>query len=685
MRPFPGVLRAAVAAATLLLAAAPAAPASHQVHELVTTGPAPHGTADGAQVVWTSEDAETVLFVTAEGLVDQDDDGAEDVYRRAGTTTTLVTPGTSLDIDFGTASADGAEIVFSTDEALTDGDDDGSQTDVYRHDGATITLASDNDDGNADGAFPARFLDASPDLGRVFFYTLEPLDPAVDQDGNRTDAYVRDGSAIVLLTRSDDTPDTATTHEQDIAVSPDGTTVFWSTTRKIDPGDDDSYADIYLRAGGTTTMLTDRVQAGDDADAHAGLLAVSDDGTKMLFTTDEPLVEADENDLPDVYLWTASGVRLITSGTTLHASIFDAATPDLGMVAFETSEALTSDDLDDDADLYVTTTAGSPVTTLVSRTASGDPSPVDGLLLGLDFAADDFGRIFFTTTESLVAADDDGGDPDVYERAGAAISLVTTGPAAATDHPDFYANVEGVGTDGTVALSTEYPLTADDDDGADDVYVRRDGVTSLVADTSEETSFEALSADGATLVFSTVAALTSDDEDGLEQDAYAAREAVHEEPGPGQGSGDDGGDDGGGGDDAGGTPPPGGPSGPVPPGPGTLPNTPADVTRPVLTLSATRSQRARRGIRVRVRSSEAGAATARVAVKVGRRTVRSRRVRAALAAGRATTLVLRFGARDLARLTRGLGGRRVTARITVTVVDAAGNAATKTLAVRLRR
>ncbi|MEO6510517.1 MAG: hypothetical protein ABIO16_05970, partial [Nocardioides sp.] len=42
----------------------------------------------------------------------------------------------------------------------------------------------------------------------------------------------------------------------------------------------------------------------------------------------------------------------------------------------------------------------------------------------------DGSHAFFTTAESLVAADSDGGETDIYERAGGQTSLVTDGAAA---------------------------------------------------------------------------------------------------------------------------------------------------------------------------------------------------------------------------------------------------------------
>jgi hypothetical protein len=685
MRLFPVLRRAAAAAAAALCATAPAAWGTHSDFELLTTGPAPSGAPADATLEWVSEDAATILFATEESLVAEDGDTALDVYRRSGTTTTLMSGGTAADVGFAAASADGSAIVYTTDEPLSAADGDDSY-DVYRHDGATLTLLSDVDDDSSDPDVNAFVVAASTTLDRVFFYTPQPLDPAVDGESNHIDVYVHQAGTVTLVTRSNATSDDVAYHEQDAWISADGTRAFWLSSRKYDTVNDaDTYGDVYMRSGGTTTMLTDRVQAGDDADEHAGLLAVSTDGTRMLFETEEPITGADQNMVNDLYLWTeGTGVQLVTSGTDGEASDFAAVTPALDAVAFETSEALTSDDDDTDRDLFVKTLGGTPATTLVSRTTSGAPGDDAGPIEGIEGASEDFTRFFFTTTEAMVDADDDGGMPDIYERVGTTTSLVTAGPAA-TDHPDFYANVSAVAPDGTLALETDYPLTADDANGTDDVFVRRDGVLSLVAATDEATFFGALSGDGSRLVFTTGASLLPADGDTLLHDAYVATEATHDS-GSGPDDGDDGGDDAG--DGGGGTPPPGPLTTPpvTTPGPGPLPPAaPRDITRPALSVSGSRTQRPRRGVRVRVRSDEAASVSARVTVRIGARTVRSRRARATLGAGRATTIVLRFSRADLRRLARALGGRRLPARVSVTATDAAGNATTRTLTLRLRR
>ena len=76
-----------------------------------------------AQFAGSSTDGSKVFFVTQEALVAEDTDGDRfDVYERAGTTTTLVSPRPSgsdvhLNAAFEGASDDGSRVFFSTSDA----------------------------------------------------------------------------------------------------------------------------------------------------------------------------------------------------------------------------------------------------------------------------------------------------------------------------------------------------------------------------------------------------------------------------------------------------------------------------------------------------------------------------------------------------------------------------------------
>jgi hypothetical protein len=76
--------------------------------------------------------------------------------------------------------------------------------------------------------------------------------------------------------------------------------------------------------------------------------------------------------------------------------------------------------------------------------------------------------VFFGTAESLVAADTDG-MPDIYERAGGATNLISTGPASL--NAELPVTYDAASADGTrVFFETAEPLVAADTDTAQDVY-----------------------------------------------------------------------------------------------------------------------------------------------------------------------------------------------------------------------
>src|SRR4051794_4625844 len=67
---------------------APAASANHSINELLSIGPDGGNGSSPASFSGASTDAKTVFFRTDEGLISSDNDGAFDIYKRGGTTTT---------------------------------------------------------------------------------------------------------------------------------------------------------------------------------------------------------------------------------------------------------------------------------------------------------------------------------------------------------------------------------------------------------------------------------------------------------------------------------------------------------------------------------------------------------------------------------------------------------------------
>ena len=125
-----------------------------------------------------------------------------------------------------------------------------------------------------------------------------------------------------------------------------------SPPNSLTSGDSDSATDVYARdlPGGPTLL----VSAGGGADTPAAFAAIDASGEHAFFTTGESLVGgADTNGANDVYEWTEGGgsPSLITSGTCTQGaarscgSFFDAAIGS-STVFFTTTESLVPADED---------------------------------------------------------------------------------------------------------------------------------------------------------------------------------------------------------------------------------------------------------------------------------------------------------------------------------------------------
>ena len=160
---------------------------------LISTGPSGGNGAFDVFYGDTSADGSRVLFVTSEQLVASDSDSAADVYERAGGATSLLSTGPAggngaFDAPFRAASLDGSRVFFETEEPLVASDNDTSQ-DVYERAGGTTSLLSTGPAGG-NGAFEALFNGASEGGTKVFFQTDESL-TASDTDSASTSTSAR--------------------------------------------------------------------------------------------------------------------------------------------------------------------------------------------------------------------------------------------------------------------------------------------------------------------------------------------------------------------------------------------------------------------------------------------------------------------------------------------------------------
>ncbi len=462
------------------------------VTTLLSVGPSGGNGAIAADFDGASADGSKVFFHTRESLVAADTDSQLDLYQRSGGTTTILSQGTAGgngpdEVFYTGASTTGDRVFFVTYEALVAADTDSNRRDVYQSSGGTTTLISTGP--SSGGPFGADFEAASDDGTHVFFVTDEAL-VAGDTDGSNRDIYERVGSTTTLVSTGP-TGGGAGLPAYFGDTSPDGTRVWFQTGEMLVAGDTDGgcpdangnptepCADIYERSGGTTTLISTS-STSTNGPYSAGFGGASQDGTRVFFTSDEPLVSSDtDNGCPngvgspvlkciDVYERSAGTTTLVSTSPTSpnsakHASFADSN--DSGSrVFFTTQESLVTGDTDSAADIYER--SGGATSQVSTGPAGGNASASAGFLA----ASTDGTRVFFQTLEALTSFDTDAGWFDIYERSAGATTLISTGPAS----PNGVHNAEFSGNtaDGTrVFFNTTEPLLASDTDAYQDVYV----------------------------------------------------------------------------------------------------------------------------------------------------------------------------------------------------------------------
>ena len=362
---------------------------------------------------------------------------------------------------FSGASDDGSRVFFSSNEQLTAGDADAS-LDIYLREGATTTLISDGEI-NGDGVFNATFPTPSADGSRIVFLSNEQL-TASDTDATQ-DVYMRDGATTTHISENPINPDGAFAAGIS-AISADGSKVFFRSNEQLTASDADASQDIYLREGTTTTQVSEGMINGDGAFAPT-FAAISADGARFFFRTAEPLTAGDTDTSQDIYMREGATTTLVSEGATNGDGAFDATFAGLstdGSRAFFTSdEQLATTDTDASQDVYVREGA---TTTQVSQGAINGNGPNGALFVG---SSSDGSRAFFLSGEQLESTDTDS-STDLYLREGTTTTHISRGAINGDD--SFNVAFVGASADGSRAFFTSNEqLAATDNDTSRDVYL----------------------------------------------------------------------------------------------------------------------------------------------------------------------------------------------------------------------
>ncbi|HEY5052113.1 MAG TPA: hypothetical protein VII45_01745 [Solirubrobacterales bacterium] len=309
--------------------------------------------------------------------------GPSEVYLREGADRTVEVSAsqcTRLDCDapqnvsFAGATRDGASVFLTTSQQLTN-DDTNSLSDLYRYDvgDEKLTLLTPRPP-SATGAVRTVGVHVSNDGSHVYFYVEGQLLPGEGSE-SQYNLYLVDSTGLHFVAIAG--PGGNGFPGENLQLSPDGRTAVFGTSNGIDPSDTDGRPDVYLyHADDQSLTLVSSGSSGGNGEFDASIStpyewealvpgrpllyhAMSDDGKDVFFSTKEQLVPEDVNQVVDVYEWKEGHVGLVSSGTGASDAEFGGATPDGRTVFFRTSDSLVPADHDGgDSDLYAARVGG---------------------------------------------------------------------------------------------------------------------------------------------------------------------------------------------------------------------------------------------------------------------------------------------------------------------------------------
>jgi hypothetical protein len=312
-----------------------------------------------------SADGMRAFFVTGEGLLDGDDEGAADLYmydssQPAGRRLSLLSgDGEPADTHYAQGvigtSADGHYVYFVSDGQLVSGEPllNNAQGIYLWHDGVVRYIGAVAD--------PPEIIMNGPQAQVGF--------PAVSRTGRVTP----DGRHLLFVTRSD----AGFRGRGGFAGYDHGSTCTFDTSaggpcREVYVYSADTgglacaSCDPRRNRGIADALVNTRVATGVTAENWHLSHALSDDGRYVFFNTAQPLVPEDVNGKVDAYQYdvVAKMVHLLSSGRSTADSFFLDGSPTGRDVFFVTRERLVGWDTDDSYDLYD------------ARVGGGFPEPV---------------------------------------------------------------------------------------------------------------------------------------------------------------------------------------------------------------------------------------------------------------------------------------------------------------------
>jgi hypothetical protein len=282
---------------------------------------------------------------------------------------------------FGGAAKDGSRIFFSTTQQLVNGDTD-ETNDIYACDippgnptpvGKANSCASLSEvSGASTGADASDLAVVSPDGSRAYFTSRAVLAANPDALG---ETAVADENNLYLWQKDAAHPAGVTIFVGkfgfnpngfigEAQTTPDGRYFVFATPNRLVESDTDDAVDVYRYDAETGEMIrlsTNVFGVGGNGNFEVLMsssvrgIAISDDGSKVVFDTAEALSPVDGNDEFDYYLWSAGHVSLISTASVGQGiDYYQRAYVDGSgkNIFFETAQPLAPEDGDTAIDVY---------------------------------------------------------------------------------------------------------------------------------------------------------------------------------------------------------------------------------------------------------------------------------------------------------------------------------------------
>lgn len=272
----------------------------------------------------------------------------------------------SQPVQFAGATSDGSVVYLTTTQQLTNSDVD-QERDLYAFDLGTSTmrLLSEAEPGQGGEAI-ACCVRSSRDGSAVYFYARGRLLAGLGREGGEN-LYIANAAGVHFVA--------PVGVDDPLQISETGNVAAFATPVGLEEADTDGRRDVYVYnvESGELKRISAGTGGGNgpfDADISSpiertdlrldpGDTAVTADGSRVFFSTQEPLLPEDENEALDVYEWSPNGLDLVSSGLGEADAEFAGASADGTTVLFRTTATLLPADRDGgERDLYAARVGG---------------------------------------------------------------------------------------------------------------------------------------------------------------------------------------------------------------------------------------------------------------------------------------------------------------------------------------